>query len=86
MQITKRITALKIEEYLQHSIDLHGLVDWAENAMMEGVFDPDDADILGTVISRLGVADIQPFGLTWEDCEELLRILGYSAHVSVITV
>jgi hypothetical protein len=36
------------------------------------------------VISRLGVADVRAFGLAWEDCEDLLKKLGYAARVEVV--
>jgi hypothetical protein len=35
------------------------------------------------VLARLGLADVRAFGLTWDDCEELLRELGYSARVEI---
>lgn len=35
------------------------------------------------IVARLGVADVRAFGLTWEGCGQLLRKLGYSAHVQV---
>jgi hypothetical protein len=60
------------------------LVDWAENAMMEGEFDERDMDALRRVIARLGVADVRAFGLTWEECEQALRQLGYSARVDIV--
>jgi hypothetical protein len=36
------------------------------------------------VVARVGVADVRAFGLTWEDCEQLLTQLGYSAQVSIV--
>jgi len=36
MTITKQIVASKIAAYLRHEISLAELVDWAEDAMMEG--------------------------------------------------
>lgn len=84
MQITKQSTARRIEEYLHHEINLPGLVDWAENALMEGEFDPAEAETLQTVIARLGVADVRAFGLSWEECEELLNRLGFTAQVSIL--
>lgn len=36
------------------------------------------------VVSRLGLADVRAFGLTWEDCEAYLRQLGYSARVEIV--
>ena len=32
-----------------------------------------------------GLRNVPAFGLTWEDCEELLRKLGYSAHIEVVS-
>lgn len=84
MPITKKIVAGKLAEYLQHAITLEQLVDWAERALMKGEFDESEMDVLRTVISRLGVADVRAFGLTWDDCEELLRQLGYAARVEIV--
>jgi cobyrinic acid a,c-diamide synthase len=82
--ITARIAAEKIAAYLRHEIGLAELVDWAENALMEGEFAEPEERQLRDVISRLGVADVRAFGLTWEDCEQMLRQLGYSARVEVV--
>lgn len=84
MVITKQVTAEKIAEYLQHGISLEQLVDWAEDAMRDGEFDEQEMDVLRRVISRIGVADVRSFGLTWEDCEQALSELGYSARVDVV--
>ena len=84
MVITKETVADKIAGYLHHEIALAQLVDWAENAMLDGDFSEQDAGTLSAVISRLGVADVRAFGLTWEDCERLLRQLGYAARVDVV--
>lgn len=82
--ITTQTVAEKIAAYLRHEIGLGELVDWAENAMMEGVFAEQETPVLREVISRLGVADVRAFGLTWEDCEQMLKRLGYSARVEVV--
>jgi len=84
MVITKQTVADKIAAYLHHDISLAQLVDWAEKALMEGEFAEQDAGTISAVISRLGVADVRAFGLTWEDCEGLLRQLGYAARVDVV--
>ena len=85
MVITKQTVADKIAAYLLHRITLEQLVDWAENALMEGEFAEEDAATLSAVVSRLGVADVRAFGLTWADCEQLLRQLGFSARVEIST-
>ena len=84
MTITKRTVADKMAAYLHHEITLAQLVDWAERAMMDGEFAEHDSAALSQVVARLGVADVRAFGLTWEDCEELLRKLGFSSRVEVI--
>ena len=82
--ITKQTVADRIGEYLHHQISLAELVDWAEDAMMEGEFDESDLDALRSVISRLGLADVRAFGLEWADCEQLLQQLGFSARVDIV--
>lgn len=85
MTITKQIVAERIAAYLHHRITLDQLVDWAENALMEGEFEEKDAEAIAAVVSRIGVADVRAFGLTWDDCEELLKRLGFSARIDIVT-
>lgn len=84
MIITKQAAAGKIADYLHHELTLAELVDWSENAMMDGEFDEADAAAISQVIARLGVSDVRAFGLTWEDCGELLRQLGFVPRVDVV--
>ena len=85
MIITKQTVADQIAAYLRHGITQAQLVDWAENALMEGEFDEKDAATISAVVARLGVADVRAFGLTWADCEELLAQLGFSARIEIVT-
>ena len=84
MSVTKQAVAERIAAYLQHRIALPQLVDWAEKAMMDGEFDDQDSATIAAVVTRLGVADVRAFGLTWADCEELLAKLGFSARVEIV--
>ena len=84
MTITKQTVANKIAAYLHHEITLAQLVDWSEHALLDGEFAERDAKTLSSVIARLGVADVRAFGLAWEDCEELLRKLGFAPRVEVV--
>jgi hypothetical protein len=84
MTITKQTVANKIAAYLRHDISLADLVGWAEDAMMDGEFDEQEAATISDVVSRLGVADVRAFGLSWEDSEQLLRQLGYIARVDIV--
>jgi hypothetical protein len=83
MVVTKQTAAEKLTAFLHHEISLAQLVDWAETALLDGEFADQDADALRFVVSRLGVADVRAFGLTWEDCENLLDRLGYRTRVEV---
>ena len=85
MIITKQTVADQIAAYLRHGISQAQLVDWAENALMEGEFDEKDAATISAVVARLGVADVRAFGLTWADCEELLGQLGFAARIEIVT-
>ena len=85
MPIRKQTVAEKIAKYLQHDITLGQLVDWAENSLLEGEFDERDVETVSAVVARLGVADVRAFGLTWEDCEQALAQLGYSARVEIMS-
>ena len=86
MTITKQDVADRIAAYLHHQTMLAQLVDWSERALMDGEFAEPDAATLSEVVSRLGVADVRAFGLAWDDCEELLRKLGFTPRVEVVAV
>ena len=81
--ITRQAVADTIAAWLHHDLSLDGLVDWAEQALMREDFEDAHAATIAVVVSRLGTADVRSFGLTWEDCEDLLKQLGYTAHVEI---
>lgn len=81
--ITRREVAAKLTDYLRHRLTLEELVDWAEKAMMEEEFEESYFEELRDILSRLGLADAEKFGLTWEDCEDYLGRLGYRIKVEV---
>ena len=83
--ITTQVVADQIAAYLHHRITVEQLIDWAENVLMDGEFAEQDAATLAAVVGRLGVADVRAFGLTWEDCEQLLRRLGYSTRIEIVS-
>lgn len=51
---------------------------------MAGEFEEASVSVLAWVVSRLGVADVRTFGLTWEDREQLLDRLGFTAGVEIV--
>ncbi len=67
--ITSKIVADKLTAYLHGELTLSDLVDWAENIMIESDFEESHFERLREIVSRLGVADVKAFGLSWEDCK-----------------
>ena len=51
--------------------------------MMEGDFDERNYEEIRDITSRLGVADVKTFGLTWEECEDFLSRLNYNVKIEV---
>ncbi len=73
----------KLAAYLHHELSLSSLVTCAETAFIDGEFDHSHFRDIRDVVARLGTADVRAFGLTWEDCEQLLRRLGYAARIHI---
>ncbi len=85
MTVTREMVVEKVTAYLHHDMSLATLVDWAESTMMEGDFQGETANETRDVVARLGVADVRAFGLTWEDCECLLKELGCTVRLEIGT-
>ena len=84
MKITNKILAQRLIGYLHHSITLTELVDWAERSMMEADFEEKQFETIREIVSRLGLADVRAFGLSWEECESFLTKLGYQVNIEVM--
>ena len=82
--VIRKNVADKLSAYLHHELKLEEWVDWAENVMMESDFEKQDYEMLRDVVSRLGLADVKAFGLTWEDCKKFLNQLGYAVRIEVV--
>jgi cobyrinic acid a,c-diamide synthase len=82
--IARHDVAQKLNDYLHHRLGLEEIVNWAEAAMMDKDFDPADFETIRDIVARIGLANVRAFGLTWEDCEDFLRRLGYTVHLDVI--
>lgn len=83
IKVTKRDIAKKISSYLNRSITLEQMVDWAENMICEADYEEKDFGLIKEVLSRLGLADVKEFGLSWDDCYNYLSRLGYQVKVSI---
>ncbi len=68
--------------YLNASLTLAVLVDWAENAVMEDEFTPDeDIEMLMEIMTYLAGSDTEYFPLTWDVITEFLEQLGTRVRV-----
>jgi len=81
MIITEQQLAENILNYLQHKTSLNDLVDWSENALMEGEIEGEDPEVVRDILARLGLADVKEFGLIWEDCVDIMLKLGYVLRI-----
>lgn len=87
-QLANRCVALlatvadQLGAYLRHQTSLDELVDCAEAQVMEGEF---ESATVRDAVARSGLADVRPFGLTWEGCRRLLHDLGFSTSVRIRT-
>ena len=81
MIITKQQLAINLLNYLQHKTNLSDLVEWAENAMMEGDIQGEDPAVVRDILARLALADVKSFGLFWEDCNDMMQRLGYVLRI-----
>jgi len=86
MQLTREAVAHKLATYLHHEISLDELVAWAHAAMMEDDFEAAYYDAIRNAVVRLGLANVQAFGLAWGDCVSILKQLGYDARVEIVAV
>jgi hypothetical protein len=86
MQLIREAVARKLGAYLHQEISLDELVAWANVAMMEADFEEAYYDPIRDAVARLSLADVQAFGLTWEDCASILKQLGYDARVEIVAV
>jgi len=77
MQLTREAVAHKLAAYLHHEISLDELVAWVNAAIMEADFEEAYYDPIRDMLARLGLADVQAFGLTRENYASLLKQLGY---------
>ena len=86
MQLTREAVAHKLAAYLHHEISLDALVAWTNATMMEDDFEEAYYDAIRDAVARLGLADVRTFALTWEDCQRILKELGYDVRVEIVTV
>lgn len=83
MIITKKTLSNMLIKYINRSIDLAELVDWAEEMINESDFEDENFELLRDITAQIGLADVREFGLSWDDCYNYLQKLGYDVKVKV---
>jgi len=83
IKVSKEDVASKILAYLNRSISLEQIVDWAEDMVSEAEYNERDFELIRDILSHLGLADVREFGLSWDDCYNYLSRLGYRVKVTV---
>ncbi|MBI5379309.1 MAG: hypothetical protein HZA23_04045 [Nitrospirae bacterium] len=86
MLVTRKTLAEMLIKYVNRTIDLPVLVDWAEEMIREADFEEEHFELIREILARLGLADVREFGLTWEDCSRYLHQLGYDVKVELSEV
>lgn len=79
--ITKDIIGEKLLKYINREITLVELIDWAENTICEGEFEEPQSELIRDILGHIGLADVKEFGLSWDDCYEYLKRLGYKVSI-----
>ena len=83
MIIAKKTLSDMLIKYINRSIDLADLVDWAEEMIKESDFEDENFELLRDITAQIGLADVREFGLSWDDCYNYLHKLGYDVKVTV---
>jgi hypothetical protein len=86
MRVTRQTVHDQLLAYLNGKLTRADLVNWAENALCEGELEESNLETLRDILARLGLADVQTFGLTWDDCTDFLAYLGYHAEVRAVPI
>ena len=86
MVVTKKMLVDKLLQYINRQIALAALVSWSEEMMQESDLEGQNFDLIRDILSRIGLADVREFGLTWDDCYEYLHRLGYDVKVELLEV
>lgn len=86
MILTRKLLADMLIRYINRDIDLSSLVNWAEDMIREADFENGSFRLIRDILTRIGLADVREFGLTWDDCYDYLHKLGYNVKVELLEV
>lgn len=85
--ISARAAAEQILAYLNGELNLQGLVEWSEDALLalsESEGNPIEAKVLMRILGYIGAGDTPDFPLTWDVLREFLDELGVQVKVLAV--
>jgi len=80
--LTRGAILRQLTAYLNRSIGLAQLVDWARQTLAGGDLSPADESVLNDLVARTGQPEGKVSGLPMEDCAEFFSRLGYALRVT----
>jgi hypoxanthine phosphoribosyltransferase len=80
--LTRGAILRQMNGYLNRAITLSQLVAWVQDTLAGGGLSPDDESFLRDLVARAGQPDSETFGLTLEECSDLLGRLGHELRIS----
>ena len=86
MLLTRKALVGMLIKYINREINLSALIDWAEDMIKEADFEDENFELIRDILARIGLADVREFGLTWDDCYDYLRKLGYDIKMELSEV
>ncbi len=86
MLVTKKVFVDMLIKYINRTIELSTLIDWAEEMIREADFEERNYKLIRDILARIGLADVREFGLTWDDCYDYLHKLGYDIKMEILEV
>ena len=86
MLVARKTLVDMLLKYINRTIDLSKLVDWAEEMIRESDFEEESFELIRDILARVGLADVREFGLTWDDCYDYLHRLGYDVKIELSEV
>lgn len=72
----------KLNAYLGGEVKLAQLVAWAQEMLAKGDLSGEDESLVRDLLERAGAPGTEAFGLTLEDCRDLLKRLGRELRIS----
>ena len=81
MNVSSKIFAEQLANYLNHKISKEELIDWCERLMQEATF---ESNVVQEIVARIGLMDAKNFEVSYEDLSDMLKRLGYQLKVEVV--